>query len=99
MLGRHHRSKRRQNNNELRCSDSQRISVCGIAAMQAMQAMQDEHERDWVPMEDEHENVGDGVGRLRPNASAHAECREFEPRADSRVSLATAPAAGYFPAP
>src|SRR5258707_6063814 len=31
MLGRHHRSKRRQNNNELRCSDSQRISVCGIA--------------------------------------------------------------------
>src|SRR5260370_14338756 len=54
--------------------------------------------RDWIPMEDEHENGDDGVGRLRPDASAYAECLEFEHRADSRVSRATAPAAGYFPA-
>src|SRR5438045_3799527 len=42
--------------------------------------------RDWFPMQDEHENGGDGVGILRPGESAHAECREFEPIADSRVS-------------
>src|SRR5437868_4223163 len=41
--------------------------------------------RERIPMQDEHENGGNVVG-MRADASAHAECREFKPRADAGVS-------------
>src|SRR6516165_9858218 len=41
-------------------------------------------ELDRFPMQDEHENGGQ-VGMLRPGADTHAECREPEPRTDTRV--------------
>src|SRR5437867_7569536 len=41
--------------------------------------------REWITMQDEHENGGGEVG-MQADASAHAECRESKPRADAGVS-------------